>query len=280
MARHVRLAELLVGIEGLALLRHLYDSSDAQAEARLQEVARIVADQALVSGEAVAEAEPRAGYAAWSDTYDDPGNPVVAIEEPAVRAVLDRRPPGRVLDAACGTGRHGEYLARSGHEIVGVDCTHEMLVRARSRPGRPVLAEGDLRALPFVDGRFDLVVCGLALAHIAALDGAVAELARVLAPGGHLVVSVLHPFLAQLGWHAPFEDAAGRRGFVREHGHSHSDYLSAFRRAGLRVRDCIEPELTVDQLRAKRRAWHQIPVATVAAYERLPGVLIWDADRE
>ena len=54
-----------------------------------------------------------------------------------------------------------------------------------------------------------------------------AEFARVLQPGGRLVLSVLHPFQAHLGWHAPYEDAEGRRGFVREHPHTHADYITA-----------------------------------------------------
>jgi SAM-dependent methyltransferase len=111
------------------------------------------------------------------------------------------------------------------------------------------------------------------------VDSVVAELARVLAPGGRLVISVLHPFQAYLGWHAPFEDPAGRRGFVREHAHSHSGYLAAFRRAGLTVRGCVEPQLRAAEGRAKRRAFRHIPEAVVAAYEGLPGVLVWDAQK-
>ena len=53
--------------------------------------------------------------------------------------------------------------------------------------------------------------------------------ARRAATGGHLIVSVLHPFQALLGWHAPFEGEPGERRFVREYPHSHADYLNAFR---------------------------------------------------
>jgi hypothetical protein len=101
----------------------------------------------------------------------------------------------------------------------------------------------------------------------------------VLRPGGRLIVSVLHPFQAHLGWHAPFEDADGERGFVREHAHTHADYLAAFRAAGLSLRDCVEPELTADQVRAKRRAYRHIPEASMQAYLGLPGVLVWDVEK-
>jgi SAM-dependent methyltransferase len=275
MARRVGLRELLVGVEGLALLRHLYDGTDHHAAERLAEVGRILDDDSLAGAEVMAEADARIGYATWSETYDEPGNPIIAIEEPAVWAILDRLRPGRALDAACGTGRHGRRLAEAGHEVVGVDLTREMLARS----GLPAGAEADLRALPLAEARFNVAVCGLALAHIGDLDAAVAELARVVLPHGRLVISVLHPFQAHLGWHAPFEDATGRRGFVREHPHSHCDYLAAFHRAGLVLRDCVEPRLTAIEVKAKRRAFRHIPDAVLAAYEGLPGVLVWDTEK-
>ena len=129
------------------------------------------------------------------------------------------------------------------------------------------------------DGQFALIVCGLALAHVADLSPAISELARVLATGGHLIVSVLHPFQALLGWHAPFEGEPGERRFVREYPHSHADYLNAFNAVGLQVRHCIEPELSAAEIVSKRRAFRHVPDATIAAYVGLPAVLIWDAEK-
>jgi SAM-dependent methyltransferase len=279
MARHVRLSELLVGIEGLALLRHLYDGTDEAAEQRLAEVRGLLDDDAFSTPEFTNEADPRAGYREWSERYDEPGNPIIAIEEPVVWSLLDTFAPGRALDAACGTGRHARHLLELGHEVVGIDLTPEMLSRARANVAEASFMEADLRDIPAQNGYFDLVVCGLALAHLADLETGVAELARVLKPGGRLIVSVLHPFQAHLGWHAPFADAHGRRGFVREHTHTHSDYLAAFRSAHLHVQHCIEPTLTADQVGAKRRAFRHIPEATMAAYVGLPAVLVWSVDK-
>ena len=276
----MRLRELLVGIEGLALLRNLYDGADADADERLSEVRRLLADEAFASGEATTEADPRAGYDAWSELYDEPGNPIVGIEEPVVWSLVANRKPGRALDAACGTGRHARRLVELGHEVVGVDLSPGMLHVARASVPGATFLDGDLRALPLEDESVDLVVSGLALAHLPDLAGAVAEIGRVLRPGGHAVLSVLHPFQAHLGWHAPFEDAQGRRGFVREHTHTHADYLAAFRTAGLRAHDCVEPEITADEVSAKRRAFRHIPEATAAAYVGLPAVLVWDVVKE
>jgi SAM-dependent methyltransferase len=275
MGRRVRLQELLVGVEGLALLRHLYDGTDDAADRRLEEVRRVLAADALGAGESIDEVEPRVGYGAWSEVYDDPANPIIALEQPAVWSVVESFAPGRALDAACGTGRHARRLVELDHDVLGIDLTPEMLERAVLRVPKARFLEADLLRIPVTDEELDLVVCGLALSHLADLRAGIAELARVLRPGGRLVISVLHPFQAHLGWHAPFTDPSGERGFICEHAHRHADYLAAFRATGLELRDCLEPVLSSDQLRAKRRAFEHIPDATAEAYLGLPGVLIW-----
>jgi SAM-dependent methyltransferase len=279
MPRNLRLRELLIGVEGLALLRNLYDGSDGDADRRLAEIRRALDDDAFAAQEAVTEAASQDGYRAWSERYDEPGNLIIALEEPVMWAQIDALAPGRALDAACGTGRHARRLADRGHRVVGVDNSPEMLAHARTRVPEAEIIEADLARIPCADAAFDLVVSGLALAHLADLTAGVRELARVLRPGGRLVISVLHPFQAMLGWHAPFEDAQGQRHFVREHAHTHADYLAAFRAAGLAVRDCVEPPLAAEHVRGKRRAFRHIPDATLAAYVGLPGVLIWNAEK-
>ncbi len=279
VSRRLDARELLIGIEGLALLRHLYDGTDEQAAQRLDEVRRLVREPPPRPTEDIEELDPRTGYEAWSSTYDDPGNPIVGLEEPAVWSLLDRLPPGRALDAACGTGRHTAHLLRLGHRVTAFDLTRGMLEQLRRRETGTHLVEGDLRAVPFADAAFDVVTCGLALAHVFELGCVAGEFARVLRPRGHLIVSVLHPMQAFLGWHAPFEDGSGRRRFVREHPHTHADYLSAFHRAGLDLVACLEPALTRREVEAKRRAWRVIPVAALAAYDGMPAVLVLEVEK-
>ena len=279
MSRNVRLRELLVGVEGLALLRHLYDGNDADAEQRLAEVRTLLDDDAFAGSELTSESDAKTGYRAWATSYDEPGNPLIALEEPAVWSLIDALPSGPALDAACGTGRHARHLVELGHEVVGIDLTPEMLDHARREVPQAVFLEGDLTDLPADDDRFALVVCGLALAHVTDLDAAVGELARVMRPGGRCVISVLHPFQAVLGWHAPFEDEAGARHFVREHAHTHADYLAASWPPNLRLVNCVEPELTDVGSGGKRRAFRNIPDAALAAYVGLPAVLVWDVEK-
>ena len=279
MARQVSLRELLVGVEGLAILRHLYDGTDAGAGRRLAELREVLDGAAFDLAEPTAELDPKAGYSLWSDSYDEPDNPIVALEEVVVHDLIGPLSRGRALDAACGTGRHAAQLVRLGHQVLGIDLTPEMLERARDRVPDAEFRTGDLRKLPAPDASFEVIVCGLALSHLPELGGAMRELARVLAPGGHLIVSVLHPFQALLGWHAPFTGSDGRRGFVREHPHLHGDYLTAFAAAGLEQRACVEPQITERQLTAKRRAFRHLPEATAEAYLGLPAVLVWDTEK-
>jgi hypothetical protein len=114
MTRYVRLREFLVGIEGLALMRHLFVGEDEAAERRIDEVRRITGEAEegrFAAGLEVPVLDARRGYAAWSETYDRPGNPLVSVEGPAVERLLESSPPGRAVDAACGTGRHPRWLA-------------------------------------------------------------------------------------------------------------------------------------------------------------------------
>jgi SAM-dependent methyltransferase len=274
-SRHVRLRELLLGVEGLALLRHLHEGTDAGSGQRLEEIRRILDEEAFSRGEPTTEADPRAGYAFWAESYDEPGNQIIALEEPVVRQLVDPLQAGRALDAGCGTGRHTRYLLERGYEVLGIDITPEMLERAISSAPEARFRQADLREIPADDGHFDLVVCGLVLGHVPALAGAVLELARVLRPGGRMVISVLHPLQSYLGWQARFEDAGGQRRFVREHAHTHGDYLAAFASAGLAVRACFEPEFEAVHAQGMRRAFQYVPDAVRAAFVGLPGVLVW-----
>lgn len=159
MAR-ARLGDYLVGVEGLALLRHWLGGDPAAAQERIAEIGRFLRDPGLLeAGLDVPELDAHAGYAAWSGRYDELPNPLIRLEEPVVRRLLDDLPPGRALDAACGTGRHAEYLRGRGHRVVGVDASAEMLARARAKLPDVEFRLGALSALPLETASVDLAVC-------------------------------------------------------------------------------------------------------------------------
>jgi SAM-dependent methyltransferase len=99
----------------------------------------------------------------------------------------------RVLDLGCGDGLLLELLARdSGRQLAGVDLSPQSLALARRRPALAgaSLEEARAQALPFAGESFDACVSHMALMLMAEIDQVVAEVARVLAPGGVLACVV------------------------------------------------------------------------------------------
>ena len=119
--------------------------------------------------------------------------------------------PTRALDVGCGEGRFCRMLRARGWDVTGLDPTRALLDEARRRDPDSAYVEGVAEALPFADAAFDLVVSYLSLIDIPDFRAAIAEMARVLAPGGRLLVANLNGFASAgdgLGW---ITDETGRR---------------------------------------------------------------------
>jgi ubiquinone/menaquinone biosynthesis C-methylase UbiE len=110
---------------------------------------------------------------------------------------------GRTLDLGTGTGRNLP-LYGPGVRVVGLDPALPVLARARRRAPRVPLVRAAAEALPFRDGAFDTVVSGLALCSVADPARALAEVRRVLRPGGHL--RVLEHVRSPVPWRARWQD--------------------------------------------------------------------------
>jgi len=273
------LGEVLLGIEGLALLRLVSSDDPTARRARVDEIRSLVGRiDASDLGESAEgrEYDLAGGYRAWSETYDTPLR-LFRLEQPIMHRLFDSLSPSRVLDAACGTGRHSEYLAGRGHRVIGIDRSPEMLQRARLKVPSGDFREGNLEALPVEAESVDVVVCALALVHLPQVEGAIREFARVIRPGGRVIISDVHPFPILLGWQAQFRTASGGAGFMRIHPHLASAYCQAYAAAGLRIRSCEEPLLTPES--AVTPATERLPDANRAAFVGLPGVSVWDLER-
>jgi SAM-dependent methyltransferase len=281
MAGEFRQGHYLLGIEGLALLRAGARRSLEAVDARTDEIREILArlDEPPYSERRdLPEVDVDTGYAEWAEDYDEPGNDTIAVEEPVVRGLLNQLPAGPVLDAACGTGRHAAHLCEQGRQVIGVDASQAMLDRAAIKLPGVDLRLGELTSLPLADGEVAGAVCALALSHLRELGPSVTELARVLEPGGRLIVSNPHPFAtAILGWRAVFMDGDGRRSMIPEYPHLHGDYIAAFDAAGLVVRRCIEPQLSEAQAQARAKK-HRVG-AFEDALTGVPAVIVWEAER-
>ena len=105
-------------------------------------------------------------------------------------AMSDAGSSTRALDLACGTGDIAFGLAGRGARVTGLDLTLRMLQLAEAKiPERPHVAflAGDMMSLPFADAQFDLVTAGYGLRNVPRLEPAIAEIHRVLRPGGLLL---------------------------------------------------------------------------------------------
>jgi MPBQ/MSBQ methyltransferase len=107
----------------------------------------------------------------------------------------------RALDAGCGTGFQTAILQELGYEALGVDLSAGLLRVARRRCAGAYLLQGDVEALPWRDQTVDLVVsCGSTLSFVPHPDRALAEIGRVLRPGGRAFLEVEHRWSLDLAW--------------------------------------------------------------------------------
>lgn len=127
------------------------------------------------------------------------------------------RSPHSVLEVGCGRGELAERLVRAGFVVVAVDQSERMveLTCARGVDGRA----GDVSELPFADEAFDVAIANFMLYHVPNLEDALAELARVLRPGGALVAATNGFDQLREMWELVGRDLSDRRRlFMRETG--------------------------------------------------------------
>jgi ubiquinone/menaquinone biosynthesis C-methylase UbiE len=287
----------LLGLEGIALLHAFAGAYDREFTlARLDEIRALLDSvEDLGDGTTVHPISAPEGYGSWAEFYDEAENQLIDVEQPIVREILDGLPPGVALDAACGTGRHSAYLASLGHTVIGVDTSSAMLERAREKVPDGEFHEADLNDLPLPDDHVDLVVCALALMHVPDLEPVLAELVRVLRPGGDLVISDSRGLIKDIGLPVVKAGRDGSPGYMPIWSRLTSDYLAAALPLGLQVRRCEEPRrpyplvddrgMDIHSGQAQEHvpgsppniwALHRwSPAATNAAYRGAPLAIIW-----
>jgi len=182
-------------------------------------------------------------------------------------------PPGRLtVDIGCGEGRVTRDVQALGHRVIGVDSSLAMARAAATHPSDPVnVVAADGTRLPFPNGAADCVVAFMALHDIDDMPGTVAEAARILVPGGRLVLAVVHPlnsagrfvdtrFIIEDSWfrERPTVDVATRDGLTMTFHSRHRPlqaYTEALADAGLLIERLREP--TDDRPDAK---WSRMPM--------------------
>jgi len=197
-------------------------------------------------------------YARWAATYPpEAHNALMRLEEQMLLDLLPDVAGKTVLDLACGSGRYLKKMLDRGAKVaLGLDVSPEMLRRARQVTTG--LVRGSLVQLPFQPHTFEVITCGMAVGHVQDLSGVLAEMSRVLTPGGLVVYSDFHPFAYLSGGKRNFQ-ANGREYEVEHYPHLYHSHHAACRAANLDIEDVREsPEVSssppaVLAIRARRK---------------------------
>jgi SAM-dependent methyltransferase len=136
----------------------------------------------------------------WIDGFTDGADPEY-VEQLLPLAADELAGARRILDVGCGEGQISRLAARlEGVErVVGLDPTWNQLTVALGRGGTAGFVRAGAEQLPFAGGSFDAVVACLVFEHVDALDEAIAEVARVLAPDGWFCLFINHPLFQTPG---------------------------------------------------------------------------------
>lgn len=207
------------------------------------------------------------------------------VLDPVMLSRAVARSPATALDVGCGEGRFCRMLTARGIEAVGIDPTPALVEAARARHPGGAYLRGTAEYLPFPDRTFDLVVSYLSLVDIPEIEIAIREMARVLTPGGALLIANLTGFNTACGdqdWvldkhgrrlHRPVDNYLQERAMwvewrgirIINYHRPLSAYLSALLGTGLELTYFDEPPPIATA-----------PASRAAAYRRVPWFLVME----
>jgi malonyl-CoA O-methyltransferase len=228
----------------------------------------------------------REAYALWADSYPPwPHNPLMHAEQKVVAQIIASMSPTRALDVGTGSGRYLPLLAATGARlVVGLDFSMPMLTsRSGSRGASASLANphhegtdaratgarvcGDACRLPFRDACFELVSASLMVGDVADFTGWIGEMARVLAPGGHLIYSDFHPIWTTADWRRTFRTADGRMVEIPYFPHTVAEHVTRLEERRFDI-SLIQEQGLADEQAAGVSEKHQPVVVVIHAVKR------------
>ncbi len=207
-------------------------------------------------------------FSRWARVYDAQSNPLLLLEERRAAPLLPPVRGGNVLDVGCGTGRWLTRLeALHPASLTGMDCSVAMLERASEKVlPTTTLEHGHSSALPNEDASHTLVMASFLLSYVKDLNAFAFECARVLRPGGWMLISDMHPVTAaEREWTRSFH-VDGAKVDIAVHSRSLAEIVATFERNGFEVRVLIEPAFEEPERRVFEDA------GKLAEYEKLTGV--------
>jgi ubiquinone/menaquinone biosynthesis C-methylase UbiE len=182
------------------------------------------------------------GFRRWAATYEEE-NPLTELDQIASRQLTPPPIRGALLEVGCGTGRRLPDTGQGPDTVVGLDLVLAMLSRHRPVPGRHLVA-GTIEQLPFSDGHFDVIWCRLTIGFVRELRPALSSLARVLKKDGQLLITDLHPDMADQGAERGFRLDDGSWQVIESVVHPVEQLLATAGHAGLELTGRLD--LTVD----------------------------------
>jgi SAM-dependent methyltransferase len=189
------------------------------------------------------------------------------------------RSPKNALDVGCGEGRFCRMLEQHGVKSTGIDPTPALVAAARARDVDAYYLRATAERLPFADETFDLVVSYLSLIDVPDIQTAIPEMARVLSPGGTLLIANLNSFntaCADTGWiknvagqllYYPLDNYLQERSMSIEYRNIRiinyhrpmSTYLRLLLDAGLRLSYFDEPAPIAEAPASKAHRYRRVP---------------------
>jgi len=201
------------------------------------------------------------------------------VLDPIMLPLALAQSPKKALDVGCGEGRFCRMLKQSGVEVTGVDPTSKLIAAARTRDDGGTYIEAPAEQLPLPDESVDLVVSYLSLIDISDVQAGIREMARVLKPGGTLLIANLNGFntaCVESGWikngtgqhlHYPVDNYLEERmawieyrGIrIVNHHRPLSTYMQTLLGTGLRLNHFDEPAPVPDAPEPKAAIYRRVP---------------------
>ena len=181
-------------------------------------------------------------YTLWASTYDRAPNPLLALEERLLAPLLSDLAHRDVVDLGCGTGRWLQRIEKvCPRSLTGIDSSAAMLAEAgnKCRPSTALIHAGcTTTRLPSHSA--DYALASFLLSYVPHLPAFARELARIVRPGGTLILSDLHPDARTYGWRRTFK-SAGNLFEIITFPYTLPDLISGLDAAGFRCERVEEP---------------------------------------
>lgn len=181
--------------------------------------------------------------------------------DPAIQQFLGNVSEKVILDAGCGNGYWVRRLSNSAKKVIGIDSSKELIKIAKRRGSFSNVSFkiADLvKALPFEDGYFDIILSSMVLHYLPDINSVAKEFKRVLKKGGKIVFSICHPKceafkkkeLKTVKRRTKYSiKAFGQRAVVKEYYESLKGYQKAFKEADFKFIGLKEPQITEEVIK-------------------------------